>query len=1095
LVKGLQEVHPHQQSEGVREFPLSFAQQRLWFIDKLEPGNVAYNLPFGLWLRGKIDPAALQHSLNQLVQRHAVLRTSFPSRNGEPIQKVANPTDVNLAVEQFDLRTVASHQREAEAMRLMHEEAEQPFNLEQSPLLRMKLVQLEEERHLLLGNMHHIISDGWSIGLLLREISRQYAAYVRNEEVVLPELKIQYAEFATWQREWLRRLPQEQLEYWKKQLSGVATLPLPTDKPRSSVRSHKGASIQFKFSDHLTAQARQLCRQEKVTLFMTLLAAFQVLLSRYAGEYDIAIGTAIANRSRKEFRDVVGLFANTLVMRTDLSGNPTFPEVLKRVQQVAFGAYKNQDVPFDQLVSEIEFERDLSRTPLFQVMMLLQNVDHAKTFDLPGLHLEEFTPVSPAAKFDLTLEFIESPNAMRGDLSFASELFEPQTARRLVDQLQSLLDQVTVNPDCRISEISLLTDFERQQLLLDWNATEVEYPQVFVHEDFERQAAQTPHCVAVEHDGQYLTYAELNRRANQLAHYLKKLGVGPETLVGICMERSFDMVVGLMAILKAGGAYVPLDPSYPRERLRYMVEDSRPAALLTQESLEDQWSFYQGRIVKTDKDWNFIQKESEEKPKVTSSLDNLCYVIYTSGSTGTPKGVQITHRALTNFLSSMRNKPGITREDVLLAETPLSFDIAGLEIYLPLVVGARLRILGRAAGANGVRLSNELGIGITIVQATPASWQIALEAGWKGTTGLKVLCGGEALSLDLAKKLVSRSNFVWNMYGPTETTIWSLIEELKELGDGIALGKPIANTSVYVLDNYLEPVPVGVRGELYIGGDGLARGYRGRPELTADRFIPNMFASQRGDRLYRTGDVVRWRNDGTLEFLGRADYQVKVSGHRIELGEIENALAECDGLMQSVVIVHEEDTGEKRLVAYFVPNHKEDVSMDRIRASLKTKLPAYMVPSEFMVIDSLPLSPNGKLNRRALPQPGAFRQRTANQFSNPTTKLEKKIAHIWQEVLRCDQVSVDDNFFDIGGDSLRSVRVHNQLTQSLNLQIDLVELFQFPTIRSLARHLEPDPKQTQDSAQLATGMLNAGKERLKRQLAYRALLRHKVKIS
>ncbi|HEV2992738.1 MAG TPA: amino acid adenylation domain-containing protein [Candidatus Angelobacter sp.] len=1088
-------MHSHQQSEGAREFPLSFAQQRLWFIDKLEPGNVAYNLPFGLWLRGKINPAALQYSLNQLVKRHGVLRTSFPSPNGEPIQKVADPADVNLAIERFDLRTVACDPRQAEAIRLMQEEAERPFNLEQAPLLRMKLVQLEEERHLLLGNMHHIISDGWSIGLLLREISQQYAGYMRGEEIILPELKVQYAEFATWQREWLRRLPPQQMEYWRRQLKGVAVLPLPTDKPRASVRSQKGATIQFKFSDHLTTKLRQFCRQEKATLFMALLAAFQVLLSRYAGEQEVAVGTAIANRTRKEFRDVVGLFANTLVLRTNVAGNPGFREVLARVREVAFGAYKNQDVPFDQLVSEIEFERDLSRTPLFQVMMLLQNVDHAKTLDLPGLHLEEFTPVVPAAKFDLTLEFIESPDAIRGDLSFASELFEPQTARRMVDQLQSLLEQVAANPERRISEILLLADFERQQFLVDWNATEVEYPQVFVHENFERQVTQAPNSVAVEHDGQRLTYAELNRRANQLARYLKKLGIGPETLVGISLERGFDMVVGLMAILKAGGAYVPLDPSYPRERLRYMVDDSRPAVLLTQESLENQWEFYQGRIVKADKDWSSIQNEDDENLKIAGCLSNLCYVIYTSGSTGTPKGVQISHKALSNFLFSMRKKPGISKEDVLLAETPLSFDIAGLEIYLPLVTGACLRILGRAAGANGVRLSNELENGVTMVQATPASWQIALEAGWKGTEGLKVLCGGEALSLDLAKKLVSRSSVVWNMYGPTETTIWSLIEELKEVGDGIALGRPIANTSVYVLDDYLEPVPAGVRGELYIGGDGLARGYRGRPELTAARFIPNPFTNRQGDRLYRTGDIVRWRNDGTLEFLGRADHQVKVSGHRIELGEIENALAQCDGLLQSVVIAYQESSGEKRLIAYLAANHKEDISIDGIRASLKSKLPAYMIPSEFVVMDSLPLSPNGKLNRRALPQPGAFRQRTANQFADPTTRLEKKITTIWQEVLHRDRVSVDDNFFDIGGDSLRSVRVHNQLTQSLNLQIDLVELFKFPTIRSLARHLESDSKQTQDSTRSATGILNAGKERLKRQLVYRESLRHKVKIS
>lgn len=1068
-------------ANGGSGLPLSFAQQRLWFMEKLEPGNVAYNLPFGLWFTGQLDVKALEFSLDQVVRRHETLRTSFSARHGEAIQIIHDAAPVLVRV--MDLREMPQPEREQKLESLVREDAERPFNLEQAPLLRVQLVRVAEEQCLLLGNMHHIISDGWSIGILLREISRFYSDFLFGSVTELPALPVQYSEFAASQHEWLKsEIYSRQLEYWKNQLAGIPLLDFPTDRPRPAVRSHKGGCVSLRLSDALADQLKALCRQEKVTLFMALLAAFQAVLSRYTGESDVPVGTAIANRNSKELRGLIGFFANTLVMRASLDGNPAFREILRRVQGTALTAYRNQDVPFDKLVQELQPARDLSRTPLFQVMLLLQNVD--QTMEMPGVRLEKFTSVTPAAKFDLTLQVLQSAAGIDGELSYSSELFEARTAGRVVRHFQTLLESAAKNPDCALSDLCMLTETDRQELLYRRNETSRDLLPHSMADIFEFQAEQTPAAIAVEHEQAKLTYFELNRQANSLAHYLKKLGAGPETLVGICLERGLDMVIGLLAIMKAGAAYVPLDPGYPRERLRYMVEDSTPAVLLTQESIEHPWDFYRGRAVRIEKDRAWIEREAQNNPERAGAPESLCYVIYTSGSTGKPKGVQITNRALTNFIFAMRERPGIAPEDVLLAETPISFDIAGLEIYLPLSVGARIRILGRTAGANGVLFARELAEGVTMVQATPASWQIALETGYTGNNQLKVLCGGEALSAELARKLISRSGSVWNMYGPTETTIWSLVEELKS-AEAISIGRPILNTTIYVLDSRLHPVPEGVAGELYIGGHGLARGYWRRQDLTAERFLPDPFSLEIGGRMYRTGDLVRWRNDATLEFLGRTDHQVKVFGHRVELGEVEAAIAELDGVAQAAVIAHEDGAGEKRLVAYVVPALKgtEPVSIERLRASLKQKLPAYMVPSGFILLEKLPLSPAGKVNRHALPKPTAS-AKPENYFPDATTSLQKEIAALWCAVLDIDSVGIDDNFFDVGGDSFRSLRLHNLMVQSLNLKIDLMELFKSPTVRAIAEYLEQRPDCVLPGVPLKPA-LNAGKQRLRKQLVHR----------
>jgi amino acid adenylation domain-containing protein len=1068
------------------EQPLSFAQERLWFIDTLEPGNVAYSLPFALWLTGEMNGSAFKQSVNQVVQRHDVLRTTFPRDNGTPAQKITAATEFDL--EEIDLRELPESQRKAEAEKLIWAEARLPFDLERGPLLRMKLLRMGDRQHVLIGNMHHIISDGWSIAVMLRQISHFYAAHVKGAVADLPEMKLQYADFALWQRQWQEKgATEKQLEYWKTQLEGTPLLDLPIDRPRPAVRSHQGASLTFCLPGVLTSELRELSKKERVTLFMTLLAGFQVMLSKYAGQQDITVGTAIAGRNRKEFRDLIGFLANTVVLRTDLGGAPDFREVLKRVQAVALNAYRNQDVPFDRLVQKVQAERDLSRTPLFQVMLLMQSMDEAQLLQMPGLQVDEFVPLSPAAKFDLTLQIIEGPAGIKGDLSYASEIYTAETCERMMQHFQQLLEELVKKPDVPVTELSLLMKSERQQLLREWNSTESVYPEKCLPQLFAEQAERTPNAVAAEFENQELTYDALNQQANQLSRYLIKLGAGPETLVGICLERNLNMLVCLLGILKTGAAYVPLDPSYPADRLRYMIEDSGSVLLLTQEKLQHLWPAFPGRLVVLEHEEPEIRQESATDPPQTTVLENLSYVIYTSGSTGKPKGVQVTHGALTNFLFSMRNQPGITAEDVLLAVTPISFDIAGLELYLPLIVGARVRIISRAASVDGMRLAAELASSVTMMQATPASWQIAIESGWQGTQNLKVLCGGEALAADLAGKLISRSAAVWNMYGPTETAIWSLVEKLESAADGISIGRPIRNTRVYVLDESMQPVPVGVRGELYIGGQGLARGYWSRPDLTAERFVPDPFSKIAGERIYRTGDVVHWGTAGKLEFIGRADHQVKLRGHRIELGEIEAALTEWKDVAQAVVIIHEETPGEKLLVAYVVPTRSGGAKIvrDELRGFLKEKLPAYMVPSEIVVLDALPLGPSGKVNRRALPAPGVSCSLANKQFAGPSNELEKKISAIWRDVLHLDQFGMDDNFFDIGGNSLRSVRVQNQLMRSLDLKIEIVDLFKFPTVRALAHHLNSNTDGNVALERLQPVMLNAGKERLKRQLANR----------
>jgi amino acid adenylation domain-containing protein len=1032
---------------------LSFAQQRLWFLDQWQPGSALYNLAAAMRLSGPLDEAALERSLREVARRHEVLRTTFRAAEGTPVAVIADEPDLSLPV--VDLGGLPEGEREAEARRLAAEEARRPFDLSAGPLLRANLVRLGVEDHLLVVAMHHIVSDGWSVGVLNHEVAALYAAYAAGGQSPLPALPVQYADYAAWQRRWLHgEALQEQLDYWRDQLADApAALDLPTDRPRPALPDYRGATVRFELPGVLAQSARALARDEGCTLYMVLLAAFQALLHRYSGQDDFCVGTPVAGRGRPEAEGLVGCFVNTLVFRADLSGDPNFAALLGQVRETCLGAYAHQDLPFERLVEEIQPDRDRSRAPLFQVMFALQNASQ-EALELAGLRLEPWDVDSGTSKFDLTLRLAEWEGSLRGELEYSTELYEPATAQRLVGHYRTLLEGATANPDCCVSELPLLTADERHQLLIEWNRTEADIPdEGCIHRLFEAQAQRTPEAVALVFGEEEVTFRELNRRANQLAHYLRWLGVAPEVLVGICVERSIEMVVGLLGILKAGGAYVPLDPAFPKERIAYMLNDARVRLVLTQQSLEAGLSRQQARLVRLDTDAEAIRRHSTANPTGWVATDNLAYVMYTSGSTGRPKGVQITHGCVVNFLGSMSREPGLAAQDTLLAVTTLSFDIAGLEIFLPLMVGARLMLVPHEVAQDGKRLAEKLATSAaTVMQATPVTWQMLLEAGWSGSPSLKILCGGEAMPPDLARQLAGRCASLWNVYGPTETTIWSTVHRVNGRGGPVPIGRPIANTQVYVTDSRWQPVPVGVVGELLIGGAGLGRGYLSRPELTAEKFIPNPHSDTPGSRLYRTGDLARWLPSGELECLGRLDHQVKVRGFRIEPGEIEAALLEHPALRQAVVVAREVTPGDRRLVAYLVADEPPGPSPSDLQRFLRERLPDYMVPPAFVTLEVLPLTPNGKVDRNALPPPeeAPAQQQGADA---PRTPAEEVVAGVWAEILGLERVGREDNFFDLGGHSLLATRVAARLRDLFSLDFPVAALFEAPTVAELARRI------------------------------------------
>jgi len=1035
------------------DIPLSFAQQRLWFLNQLEPNTSLYNISTAIKVTGMLNVEVLNQSLNAIVDRHEILRTTLKTVDENPMQIISDSHP-----EQLKVKVISSGTNQpTDIQYLLNEEAHLPFDLSSDLMIRATLLQQPTE-HILILVIHHIACDGWSMGVLFRELTALYHAFSTNSPTHLAELPIQYADFSCWQRQYLTKTKlQKQLIYWQEKLTDVPVLfDFPTDHPRPLIQTYRGTSQNFKISKDQTNQLQRLSQQSGATLFMTLLTAFVSLLGRYSNSDDVVVGSPIANRTNREIEPLIGCFINTLVLRSDISGNPSFQGLLTRVKQVALEAYDHQDIPFEQLVDALQPERNLSNNPLFQIMFILQNTPKID-FELPGLNISPFEIKNDTAKFDLTLSVTETVQGLDGRLEYNTDIFEAATISRMIGHFQVLLDAIIAQPNLPISSLPLLTEQERQQLLVEWNPTQAEPPtkQTFL-DLFQSQAEKSPHHTAFVFNQQSLSYQQLNIQSNQLAHYLMSLGVSTETLVGISIERSLDMVIGLLGILKAGGAYVPIDPAYPNERIAFMLADAQVSIFLTQSDLVSNLPNTSAQVVCLDNDWPIISQQRKSNPTHNIGPDNLAYVIYTSGSTGTPKGVQVQHGSLHNFLISLSQRPGLSHHDTLLAVTTISFDIAALELYLPLIVGAKCVLLSRDVASDGLQLLETLQqTEITVMQATPATWLLLLAAGWKGSPQLKVFVGGEALPQNLASQLLDKNQAVWNLYGPTEATVWCCIFQIgakntsQTKDNKVSIGRPINNTQIYILDRNIQPVPIGIPGELHIGGDALARGYLNRPELTAEKFIPNPFCNDPHSRLYKTGDLASYLPDGNIQFHGRIDNQIKLRGFRIELGEIETALLQHPEVRDAVVVDREDESGDKRLVAYLLA-HSEEVMPLILRQFLLEKLPAYMLPSAFVYLDSIPLTPNGKVDRRALPKPGYTYQDT---FIAPADKLEQQLATIWERVLNIHSIGRHDNFFELGGNSLLAVTLLMQLENTFGKGLTVITIFQAPTIEQFAKIL------------------------------------------
>jgi len=1046
---------PIPRSESI---PLSFAQTRLWFLDRLQPDSAFYNIPLALRLFGQLNIVDLESSINEIIRRHEALRTNFATVEGQPVQVIASTLNCQLQV--VNLLHLVETEREIELQRLANEEVNRPFNLEQEPLLRGIVLQLGETEYVLLLTMHHIISDGWSLGVFIRELTEIYQAFCTGKPPFLLELPVQYADFAIWQRQWLTgEILETQLDYWKEQLKNAPDLlELPTDRPRPAVLTFRGGYYHAVLPQELSAEFTALSKRAGVTMFMTLCAAFVTLLYRYSGQDDIVVGTPVAGRNRQEIEGLIGFFVNTLVLRTDLSDNPTFEQLLNRVREVALQAYAHQDLPFEQLVEALQPTRDLSYTPLFQVMFALDDA-LVPSVELPDLTVSSYPVEIGTAKFDLTLSMQNTVDGLVGVWEYNTDLFDEATIARMVGHFQTLVEAIVANPIQPISELPLLTEAERQQLLIEWNNTFAEYPQdKCIHQLFEEQVERTPEAVAVVFEGEQLTYRELNARGNQLAHYLRSLSVGPEVLVGICVERSLEMVVGLLGILKAGGAYVPLDPAYPSERLAFMLEDNAVPVLLTQEKLVEKLPQHSARVICLDADWEEIHQHSNITIANQVTPKSLAYVMYTSGSTGQPKGVSVIHRGVVRLVKE-NNYANFSPEEVFLQLAPICFDASTFEIWGSLLNGARLVVMPPHTPS-----MHELGQTlkqhqVTTLWLTSGLFYLMVDQQIKSLKNLRqLLAGGDVLSVSQVQKAVRelKGCRLINGYGPTENTTftccYAIIDPTK-LGNAVPIGRPISNTQVYLLDKKLQPVPIGVPGELYIGGDGLARGYLNRPDLTAEKFIPNPFTHEPGERLYKTGDKARYLPDGNIEFLGRIDNQVKIRGFRIELGEIEAVLSQHPGVRETVVIARENVTGDKQLVAYFVPHQELVPTNSDLRRYLKEQLPEYMVPSAFVGLQALPVTPNGKVDRRTLHSP-ELRPELELTFVAPRTPIEEMLANIWACVLGIEQLGIHDNFFELGGHSLLATQIISRVRDTMSVELPLRCLFEAPTVATLAERVE-----------------------------------------
>ncbi len=1049
---------------------LSFAQERMWFFDQLAPGTSDYNVPLAIRVLGPLEISVLERSLNEIVQRHEVLRTNVTTVEGRPVQVISPSFRIELPI--VDLRFLPEVERDDKVRKLAMAEANGPFDLTCGPLLRVSILQLGDAEHVLLLTMHHIAFDGWSLGVLSREISALYTAFLTSNSSPLPELPIQYADFAHWQRQVFQgEFLIEQLSYWKKQLADTPRpLELPLDRARSILLTAQGAALTFTLPPTLAKSLKALGRREGVTLFMTLLAAFKTLLYRYTGQEQITVGSPIANRNQLETEGLIGCFINSLALRTELADVLTFQDLVRRVREVALGAYAHQDLPFEKLVEALRPERDLSRTPLFQVMLIWQNAPLSSP-ELPGLTLHPQEIDSHSSVFDLTLTMWEAEQEINGLMEYNAGLFNPVTIQRLLGHYRTLLEGIVLDPEQRLCDLPLLTEPERLKLD-DWNDTRTEHtPVQCIHQMFEAQVESTPDAVAVTLADERITYRELNRRANQLAHYLRRKGVGPEVLVGLLMERSLEMVIGMLGILKAGGAYVPLDPSYPVERLAFMCDDAGIQTLVTEERWNQLLIKENLRSLSLDQEWELVAEESAENVTSGATRENLAYVIYTSGSTGNPKGVMIEHSSLVSYTEAARRVYGLSAVDRVLQFASISFDTSVEEIFPCLTCGATLVLRDASMlDAPSAFLNKCHKWGITVLSLPTAYWhQLVTQL---SATDIEVvvslrllILGGERARPETLKawrqRLGQRVQLI-NTYGPTEATVVATMCDLSNLptdwdGPEVPIGRPIDNVQTYVLDKVLRVVPIGVPGDLYISGAGLARGYLNRPELTAECFVEHSFDAATDappSRLYKTGDRARYLPDGNLVFLGRMDEQVKVRGYRIELGEVESVLVKHAAVSSTVVIARKDSLGNQCLVAYVVLADEQTLPISELRNFLNEKLPAYMIPSAFVMLEKLPLTASGKVDRQALPAPDATRPHLERVFVAPRNDLEEKLARIWAAVLGLERVGVDDNFFELGGHSLLATQLLFQLRDALQIELPLHWLFEASTIAELAEKIE-----------------------------------------
>ena len=1052
---------PISRRENEGPVPLSFPQDRLWFLNQFDADSSAYNVCRAVHIKGKLNRDALQKAVNDLVVRHEPLRTLFKWNDDSAVQEVLR--EFTLSVNTVDLTSLRGNQQEEEVWRLLRADSRRPFDLSSDLPVRASIIQCNEEEHWLLLVIHHIATDGWSMGILFKELSDLYESCSAGTPSPLVDLPVRYTDFARWQRECLREdVLEKDITYWKKCLAGASpVLAFPTDYPRPERQSLAGASEPIFFSESLTESLRVLSRRSGVSLFMTLLAALQVLLHRFTGETDICVGTAVANRPRVELEPLIGFFVNTLVLRTDLCGEPTFRELLERVREMALGAFAHQDLPFEKLIETLQPERSLKHSPLFQVMFILNNTA-SSSLRLPGASTQDFKIDNGTAKYDLTLSLSDAGSNLKGTLEYRTELFQPETIRRILGHYQVLLEAAVQNIDQSVSSLPILTEGERRRILIEWNDTKQEYPRACVHQIFEVQVGRMPDAVAVIDENASVTYAELNRRANQLAHHLMSLGVGSEALVGVCLERSVHAFVALLGILKAGAAYLPLDPSYPMDRLAFMLEDSGASVLLTQSELMARLPLSAANVVCIGRDSAAIARHSTENPVRAVGQENLLYVIYTSGSTGKPKGVMATHRATINRLNWMWTKYPFEMEETACQKTSLGFVDSVWEIFGALLKGVPTVVIRDEVVKDPRTLVETLAAArVTRIVLVPSLLEAMLEAVPNLSQQLARLkycvSSGEAISSNLANHFRKSlpECVLLNLYGSTEVagdaTCYEVMKDVSV--SSVPVGRPIANTHIHILDRHLEPVPIGVPGELHVGGDGLARGYQNRPDVTSEKFIAIPFCQEAGTRFYKTGDLARYRPDGEIEFLGRQDDQVKIRGFRIELGEIEALLGKHPAVKTAAVVVREESPGDKRLVAYTTLRTVSAPTADELRSYLRAKLPDYMVPWKFEFLSSLPLTPSGKVDRRSLPAPENSSLFKTREYVAPRTNLERKLARIWAEVLKLDRVSIHDNFFDLGGYSLLAVKLIKAIEKDSVRKISLASLFRAPTVSELARLL------------------------------------------